>query len=145
MSALKYRSREKRQTWTKQHEEDWNFNRNPFTGGYLLHRHWEIKEEIEEFSIHQVLFQIWQCVIPHIFVFVRCQDYLAIERFPAILKQQQQQQQHWKIDMKLCGLPKKLNKLSRWERLKVLPRIPKQWWEMHQKKTLTVGNLNYVV
>jgi hypothetical protein len=68
-------------------------------------------------------------VIPHIFVFVRCQDYLAIERFPAILKQQQQQQQqqqHWKIDMKLCGLPKKLNKLSRWERLKVLPRIPKQ-------------------
>jgi len=45
-------------------------------------------------------------VIPHIFVFVRCQDFLAIERFPAILKQQQQQ--HWKIDMKLCGLPKKI-------------------------------------
>jgi hypothetical protein len=34
-------------------------------------------------------------------VFVRCQDYLAIERFSTILKQQQQ---HWKIDMKLCGL-----------------------------------------
>jgi hypothetical protein len=63
-------------------------------------------------------------VIPHVFVFVRCQDYLAIERFPTILKQQQQQ--HWKIDRKLCGLPKKLNKLSRWERLKVLPRIPEQ-------------------
>ena len=43
-----------------------------------------------------------------LYVFVRCQDYLAIERFPAILKQQQQQQQHWKIDMKLCGLPKKI-------------------------------------
>jgi negative regulator of sigma E activity len=41
---------------------------------------------------------------------VRCQDYLAIERFPIILKQQQQQQQqqqqHWKINMKLCGFPK---------------------------------------
>jgi hypothetical protein len=33
---------------------------------------------------------------------VRCRDYLAIERFPIILKQQQ----HWKIDMKLCGFPK---------------------------------------
>jgi len=42
-------------------------------------------------------------------VFMRCQDYLAIERFPTILKQQQQQQQHCKIDMNLCGLPKKLN------------------------------------
>jgi len=40
---------------------------------------------------------------------------------------------------------KKLNKLSRWERLKVLPRIPEQWWKMNQQKTLTVGNLNYVV
>jgi hypothetical protein len=37
-------------------------------------------------------------------VFVRCQDYLAIERFPTILKQQPQ---YWKIDMNLCGLPKK--------------------------------------
>ena len=44
-------------------------------------------------------------MIPHVFVFVRCQDYLAIERFPTILKQQQQ---HWKIDMKLCGLPKNI-------------------------------------
>ena len=35
-------------------------------------------------------------VIPHAFVFVRCQDYLDIERFPTILKQQQQ---HWKIDI----------------------------------------------
>jgi len=43
-------------------------------------------------------------------VFMRCQDYLAIERFPTILKQQQQQQQqHWKTDMKLCELPRKLN------------------------------------
>jgi len=33
----------------------------------------------------------------------RCQDYLAVWRFPTILKQQQQ---HWKIDMKFCGLPK---------------------------------------
>jgi hypothetical protein len=62
-----------------------------------------------------------------LYVFVRCQDYLAIERFPTILKQQQQQQQqHWKIDMKLSGLLKKLNKLSKWERLKVLPRILEQ-------------------
>jgi hypothetical protein len=29
--------------------------------------------------------------------------------------------------------------------LKVLPRIPEQWWEMNQRKTLMVGNLNYVV
>jgi len=42
-------------------------------------------------------------------------------------------------------IAKKMNKLSRWERLKVLPRIPEQWWEMNQRKTLTVGNLNYVV
>jgi hypothetical protein len=45
---------------------------------------------------------------------VRYQDYLAIERFPTILKQQQQQQrqqqqqQHWKTDMKLCGLQQKI-------------------------------------
>ena len=42
-------------------------------------------------------------MIPYIFVFTHCQDYLDIERFPTVLKQQQQ---HWKIDMKLCGLPK---------------------------------------
>ena len=41
-------------------------------------------------------------MIPYIFVFVHCQDYLDIERFPTVLKQKQQ---HWKIDMKLCGLP----------------------------------------
>jgi hypothetical protein len=29
--------------------------------------------------------------------------------------------------------------------LKVLPGILEQWWEMNQKKTLTVRNLNYVV
>ena len=42
-------------------------------------------------------------MIPHAFVFVCCQDYFDIEKFQKILKQQQQ---HWKIDMKLCGLPK---------------------------------------
>ena len=44
-------------------------------------------------------------MIAYICVFAHCQDYLDIERFPTVLKQQQQQQ-HWKIDMKLCGLPK---------------------------------------
>ena len=43
-------------------------------------------------------------MIPHAFVFVHYQDYLDIERFPTVLKQQQQQ--HWKVDMKLCGLLK---------------------------------------
>ena len=42
-------------------------------------------------------------MIPYIFVFAHCQDYLEIERFPTVLKQQHQ---HWKIDMKLRGLPK---------------------------------------
>ena len=42
-------------------------------------------------------------MIPYIFVFAHCMDYLDIDGFPTILKQQQQ---HWKIDMKLCGLPK---------------------------------------
>ena len=42
-------------------------------------------------------------MIPYIFVFAHCQDYLEIERFPTVLKQQQQ---HWKIDMNLCGLQK---------------------------------------
>ena len=42
-------------------------------------------------------------MIPYIFVFAHCQDYLDIERFPTVLKQRQQ---HWKIDMKLRGLPK---------------------------------------
>jgi hypothetical protein len=42
------------------------------------------------------------------FVFVRCQDYLAIMRVPTILKQQQ----HWKIDFKVVWIAKKeLNKL----------------------------------
>jgi hypothetical protein len=34
------------------------------------------------------------------------QDYQAVERFPTTLNQPQQ---HWNIDMKLCGLPKELS------------------------------------
>jgi len=75
-------------------------------------------------------------------VSVCCQDYLAVGRFPTILKQQPQ---HWRIDMMLWGLLKELNKLERRERLKVLARIPEQWWEMNQRMNLKVGNLTYEV
>jgi len=54
------------------------------------------------FSFDNVWFHTSVMAMLH--VFVRCQDYLAIERFPTILKQQPQ---YWKIDMNLCGLPKK--------------------------------------
>ena len=65
-----------------------------------------------------------------------------LESFLTILNQPQQ---HWKIEMMLWGFAEELNKLWREERLKDLPWIPEQWWEMNQEMTLIVWNLNYVV
>jgi len=63
----------------------------------------------------------------------RCQNYQAVGRFPTILNNN-----HNIEGLTWCceELLKELNSLSRWERLKALPWIPKLWRELNQKMTL---------
>jgi len=140
VSVLKHISREKRLTWTK--KIGWRLklqhSRTLSICVCLLHYSEESKMRQRSFRFIKFSFS-WDnawfhtSVVVVMHVSVRYQNYLAGGRFLTILKQSQK---HWKIDMMLWGLLKEVNKLSWWEILKVLPRIPEQWWEMNPKMTL---------
>jgi len=135
--------------WYKKMEEDWNFNRVELPLQVFIYCTFSEESKRRQRSFRFISFSFsWDnawfntAVMALLHVLGRCQDYQATGRFLTSLKQRQQ---HWKIDMMLWGFPKELNKLWREERLKDLPWIPEQWWEVNQEMTLKVGNHSYMV
>jgi len=112
VSALKYKSREKRQVWTKQHEEDWNFNRGELPLEVSVGCTVCEQSKMRQKSFRFVRFSsnkdnVWFHMSPVAMLQVsrRCQDYQAVERFPTTLNQPQQ---HWKYWHEVVWIAKRI-------------------------------------
>jgi len=143
VSALKYKSREKRQALTKQHEEDWNFNRGE------LPLHVSVCCTVcEQSKMRQKSFRFIRFSSSFDNVWFHTFCFCALPRLPSYYEGSNNPKTTTTLEdwFKVVWIAKKeLNKLWRGERLKVLARIPEQWWEMNQRMTLKVRNLTYEV